>query len=699
MIESLIPIFGAAAPSFLGRTAASLVQRKLGQAWSDRKERKKAEAAYREAIETWLVALVRNLEALALDEAEIRLFFADYIAALERFLADEEVSDELLRPFSEATPEPRLDHARLLARWQALELPDLPEDFNAAGVCRAYVKELNRQRIVTEELRARHQAQIQEHQRDLLQQLVGPRTALDLTQYARAVRQRYQTLDLSALAPAGRDDPDAAPLRLRDVFIPQHARRSRPVYTLPRDYLVRQRFDPDKEEERAAVIQKSWREAKREPALDLLSAENAQHSVLLGDPGAGKSSLARYVLLSLLNETPASVAELPPWRERLRGYLPILVELRRYIAREAEGKCKGFLAYLDYLGHEQGFALNATDLHALLSGEPTLVIFDGLDEVFDPKVRERIASEIAGFALRYRPARVLVTSRIMGFDAHPFEEASFEIVTLDDLNNEQIKAFSEGWFRVAFSSRPEEANRRHRHVMDTLKERPAIRALAGNPLLLTIVAIIARHEQLPHSRVGLYEHALKVLCHNWDLRRHVELLVDSPLRDLDADHKLTLLRRIAWQMQEGAGLKANAIEQNDLKEEIERYFADEWQFDLAKRRRCAREMIELLQNRNYIICPQGPALFGSIHRTFLEYLCAAHLLWRFKDAQNLTLNEIRDNYVAPRAEEDSWREIIRLLSTQLQPHQAASIIEVLISPSSNTQQDGSRLALAFECLV
>ena len=100
--------------------------------------------------------------------------------------------------------------------------------------------------------------------------------------------------------------------------------------------------------------------------------------------------MARYILLSLLNETPASVSDLPQWRERLRGYLPILIELRRYIAREAEGKCKGLLAYLDYLGHEQGFALNATHLDALLCSEPALVIFDGLDEIFDPKIRERI---------------------------------------------------------------------------------------------------------------------------------------------------------------------------------------------------------------------------------------------------------------------------------------------------------------------
>ena len=172
----------------------------------------------------------------------------------------------------------------------------------------------------------------------------------------------------------------------------------------------------------------------------------------------------------------------PAWRERLGGRLPFLIELREYIAREDEEKCDGFLYYLHYLGAHQGFGLNVTELHQSLRDEPSLVMFDGLDEVFDPKVRDRIAREITGFALEYESARVLVTSRIHGFNSRPFDEAGFAIFTLDELEDDQIEAFVNGWFRVAFPERPDEAESRRKHVLETLEHRSAIRALAGNPL-------------------------------------------------------------------------------------------------------------------------------------------------------------------------------------------------------------------------
>jgi predicted NACHT family NTPase len=447
---------------------------------------------------------------------------------------------------------------------------------------------------------------------------------------------------------------------------------------LPRDYLKRQGLDPEKLQRQLEETTTRWAEAKREPVLDLLTADDVVHAVVLGDPGAGKSMLARYLLLSLLDDRAAAAA--PAWREKLKGRLPLLIELRRYIAREAEGKCEdGFLDYLDYLGREQGFGLTGLQVQDLLRNEPALVIFDGLDEVFDPEVRERIAREITGFALDYAPSRIVVTSRIAGFDARPFEEAGFTISTLDDLDEKQIETFSRGWFRLAFASRPEEAVERHKHVIETLQNRPALRALAGNPLLLTIIAIIARHGELPRSRAGLYEHALNVLCHNWDFRRHLDLPPDSPLRDLELDHKLALLRRIAWRMQEGEGLRANAIEENDLRREIEAYFASEWRYDTAKQRRCAREMIDVLQRRNYILCPQGPAIFGFIHRTFLEYLCAAQIRWRFEKDHDLTIEQIRDCYILPHVEDDSWHEIIRLVTALLQFIEATCILEALVS--------------------
>lgn len=330
----------------------------------------------------------------------------------------------------------------------------------------------------------------------------GDRRPRDLTRYRAWARARWEVVDLTALTRPGAEDPDRPRPKLSQLFVPQRARRTRPPQSLPRDWLRRQGLDPFREADRLAEMLRRWEAARPVPVLDLVA--EARALVLLGDPGAGKSSLARWLLLQLLDPPDESA---PRWRAALGSRLPILIELRELVAREAEGRCKTFLELLDYLDREQGMGLPRAALEAALEREPTLVIFDGLDEIFDPKVRSRIAKEIVGFAHKYPLARVLVTSRIAGFDPGPFEtdQTAFVVATLDDLASEQIEAFAKVWFDLDFAGRSAEAERARRDLLDTLRDRPTLRVLAGNPLLLTMMAIVARHERLARSRVGLYD--------------------------------------------------------------------------------------------------------------------------------------------------------------------------------------------------
>jgi len=128
-------------------------------------------------------------------------------------------------------------------------------------------------------------------------------TGIDLALYRGRGQAKWSAIDLAALARPGATDPDVT-IRLADVFVPPNARRSRPPMTLPRDWLRRQGIDPDKEADQAQEIAASWERLSPEPALDLIADPALRRLVLLGDPGAGKSALTRYVLLQLLAETP-----------------------------------------------------------------------------------------------------------------------------------------------------------------------------------------------------------------------------------------------------------------------------------------------------------------------------------------------------------------------------------------------------------
>jgi hypothetical protein len=55
--------------------------------------------------------------------------------------------------------------------------------------------------------------------------------------------------------------------------------------------------------------------------------------------------------------------------------------------------------------------------------------------------------------------------------------------------------------------------------------------------------------------------------------------------------------------------------------------------------RCSRKMINILQTRNRVLCSYKPGLYGFIHRTFLEYLCAAQPLRSFGKDRNLIIEK------------------------------------------------------------
>jgi hypothetical protein len=517
---------------------------------------------------------------------------------------------------------------------------------------------------------------------------------VDHLAYASRCRVRWESIDLTTLAMPGALDTNVDAPRLSQVFIPQDCRRSRPAVSLPRDYLEKQGLDPTEEERLLDELRARWEEQERLPSLELLARPDVRHLVLLGDPGAGKSSLTRFVLLQLLNPARAESG----WRQALDGTWPVLVELRDLLAREAEGKCGDLIGYLAYVGQTQGFGYDRAALEAQLGAHSSLFIIDGLDEVFELKRRRTMVEEILGLENRFPQMRVLVTSRIAGFHAQPFEAAGFTVATLDDLNEEQIELFADKWFSLAFPGEPEKAARSRADLLEAIERRPQLAAIAGNPLILTIMAIIARHKRLARSRTQLYEQALEVLCYAWDYRRGLELPADSPLADLQPDHTLLMLRRIAWRMQESEeGLRANAIGEDELRGILVEFFERDWHFPPPKAGRAATEMLKLLQERNWVLTTRGPQLYGFVHRTFLEYLCALELTQRFAE-QAVTIDVLRDEYVLPRVEDDSYTEVIRLLCGRLPVKFADELIAAICPAPEEVMNQIGRLLLAWHAL-
>lgn len=644
-----------------------------------------ADRCLREWLATGVIELMQEYEDISQCEAFLRAFSGP----LETFLGDSEAREQLLGPLHNAdglAP----DAGVLRARWAALGLPELPEAFSLTVIGEKYARRVRRASLVDPELRQRVLALRAEEQTGYLRALRGVWPDFDLEVYAERMRTRYRVLDLSALAPPERDDAYSAAVGLRDVFVPPRVRLGRPAREVPREIVRRLiasgQLLPDEDRRPPDVRQVNddgWpRDSAGKSALDVIADE--RRIVLLGDPGAGKSTLARFILLSLLDASGSA----PGWAAGLRGALPLLIELRDYALRCRAGECMGFLEYLHVLGKTQGYAMNHVELANSLKVRPTLAIFDGLDEVFDPIFRRRAMHEIVGFLTEYPLARILVTSRGSGYQGQTLREAGFVECSLLELNEAEINTFAHGWYSIVFRDQPAEARDREARIARAIRGSKSIRLLAGNPLLLTIIAIIARFQELPKDRARLYDHAVRVLCHHWDYTFHH--LATAELQDevMDDERKLALLRRVAARMQGERGFGGNAIFESDLREEIRNFFQTSLFLPPDAAERNAVAMIQHLWTRNFIICPYGPEVYGFVHRTFLEFLFASDVVRRFEKERTLDEAQL-SRWFNQAAEHDRGWEILRLVCGQLSSIVAGRLIEGVAA---------GHLVLALQCL-
>jgi len=313
--------------------------------------------------------------------------------------------------------------------------------------------------------------------------------------YLVRLHQQYEGIELDVLSPGPAED--YLSVGLQSVFV-EPSVREEAAPEVPRAWWhgIRAEEDPALPDDRqqAVLLRESYEMKAREWLFDVVPDPDHRLVVILGDPGSGKSAVTRYLALSL------SGAEPNPRLAGLDGHLPVLIELREFLAHVGDGRCEGFLDYLDHRASMDSLGLPRDGLSRYLrGGGRALFLFDGLDEILDRHRRDIVAGQIAAFALQFKQARVLVTSRIVGYARRTLTEAGFDHFTLDDFDDEQIGRYLSGWHALTNNGRQAEAEAalQRGRIRDAIAGSAAIRELAGNPLLLTILAVMARSQELP----------------------------------------------------------------------------------------------------------------------------------------------------------------------------------------------------------
>ncbi len=490
-----------------------------------------------------------------------------------------------------------------------------------------------------------------------------------LQAYLNRVRVENEILRLGGVSSEASDPQKSAaeqrnPLLLKDVFISLKIDR----YRGEPGEKEKELKEKELKEQRELLELRGERE--RLTALEALSGEEAARAVLLGLPGAGKSSILRYLAyhLALAYLRPKMLQEnLPEWKAE--ALLPVFVPLARLAdalpersERGLDGRVRQFIQDdVEALADLRGFGRR---LWEEIKERGALFLFDGLDEVA-PHKRSVVKQALEDF-LKTRPnCRAVVTCRTYSYGDPNWQLEGWPAYNLQPLSDEQQEEFITKWYGSLTRNDPA-SELLYAGKAKTL--RPAIfsrdarqlHQIAGNPLLLTLITIVHTHrEELPRSRVRIYDECVQLLLIRWQTRRTSGLRsVLEALREVAPDKSASLESLLLRSLYEAAfHARAGRGPQHGETTLIDR-FALEAAL-LPRLGRAATEVfIEYCETANGLLLAQGlrrlpgrPAdepevmCFSFPHPSFEEYLAARYLA---------ILDEPHRELARLNAESDRW---------------------------------------------
>ena len=381
--------------------------------------------------------------------------------------------------------------------------------------------------------------------------------------YLKHLVDKYQYLDFRGMGVS-----DRVPLRLplTQMYVPLKARIELPEgETWARELQLAGRKLTEGEAE-------SVGQRVSEPTSVLKLLQENDGLIILGDPGAGKTTFLKYLTLML--------AEGKHERVGMKPRLPVLVPLSAYAIALAEKEVPLQRFIADYY-NSRGIDLPLRFMlsEALASGGAVLLL-DGLDEVRNQGRRRLVVDRVVDFfsTQRQKGNKFILTSRIVGYREVRPNVPGLAECTLVDFETSEIELFIDKWTsaieQAARGDTPvakQEAQREKEELLQAMERNPGVRHLASNPLLLTILALMKRQGvTLPERRVELYQKYVETLLKHWNLARG---LGRAPTRDLDVVETVRVLAPLALWMHEtspGVGL----VKQEEMRRKLEAIYTE-----------------------------------------------------------------------------------------------------------------------------
>jgi len=342
-------------------------------------------------------------------------------------------------------------------------------------------------------------------------------------------------------------------------------------------------------------------------------------SVILGDPGGGKSTLTQQLCYDLAHQTVLSISN-PGYKgfDSRDMKIPLRVVLRTLDKRRQKDPSYQIFDYIvdDLRVYCDNDPVVATRfLRQTLSLGQAVLLFDGLDEILDIGSRREMSSMIETFSTTYAACSALVTSRIVGYTDASLN-SDFQIFTLSRFNKEEIQRFAERLIRAISGISAAEAKVKANNFIS--QTNTTAEDLRENPLLLGLmVYIFYSRGEVPNNRPEIYKECSILMFEKWDQRRDIRF--DFP-HDFDL---LDLFGFLAAQIF-GSAETEDGVPESWLMSRVKSYF-EGWYQDKIRAYGAAKVLVEFITGRAWVMCEIGPGIYKFTHRTFLEYFFAKRI--------------------------------------------------------------------------
>lgn len=376
---------------------------------------------------------------------------------------------------------------------------------------------------------------------------------------------------------------------------------------------------------------------------------NHPRRIVIGDPGAGKTTFLRWIAHILAGDClgltdNAASTKLGIGKRLLPAFVSIADWLQHIQATQAQpGRpttSKDPQWLVDYLAEQAGshdLGLDKAWFQQQLQQGRFMLLFDGLDEAPDETSRARAAALIEAVANTWKDCTILATSRPAGYEDRAVLPG-FASSQIESLGEQSVQTFLERWSDALFPGKPEAAQNHRQELGKALNARPGIRRLARNTVMLTALAVVHWNEKrLPEQRAELYESILRWLARSRE---------DKPNR-AKPERCLELLRRLALAMFTADGGRKVQVSRRWAAEQLKSEFNS---LEIAER------FLEEEELDSGIIVRRGNEI-RFWHLSFQEYLAARAIAGMDDEDQHKLLLDPPRRFYQP-----EWREVVLLLA-------------------------------------